>query len=441
MMILVIIYIFVPYVAETLIGGSVRGQETFSRWNTYASIFIMLTAPVLGASVDCFGRRKAWLAVIVAAMSSIGFALWWAVPNGAGMSVPMVLLLLLLMLNILFPYSEVLHNSLLVRAAGRGGAHRASGLALALGNAFGVAALTWTAWAFALPGHVSWWWVPPAPLFGLDPAAHAPERIVGPLSAAIFLLWSLPLFLFTPDAAATGVSARRAFVEGIKALWLMLQTVKQYRPAATFLLARLFYIDGTTAILLYGGLYLRGVMKWSPLELLVYGILASTVAIGGAFLGRWLDGRIGPKRAVQVELLLLLIGVVAYTGNNPDTILYIWHPDPDFVPHSPLWRGPIFRTLPDVAMALTGLFIAIFITANYASSRTLLTRLTPPDQSGAFFGLFALSGTATLWLGNLLVNLGTRVFQSQQGGFAIITIMLAAGFIGLLFVHEVAVSD
>ncbi len=76
----------------------------------------------------------------------------------------------------------------------------------------------------------------------------------------------------------------------------------------------------------------------------------------------------------------------------------------------------------------------MFITAHYASSRTLLTRLTPPAQSGAFFGVYALSGTATVWIGSSLVKLGTQVFKTQQGGFATLTVLLAIGFIGLLFV-------
>ena len=59
-----------------------------------------------------------------------------------------------MVVNVLFAYSEVLHNSMLIRAAGLKGAHSASGLALSLGNAASVVALAFTAWAFALPGKV-----------------------------------------------------------------------------------------------------------------------------------------------------------------------------------------------------------------------------------------------------------------------------------------------
>jgi UMF1 family MFS transporter len=91
--------------------------------------------------------------------------------------------------------------------------------------------------------------------------------------------------------------------------------------------------------------------------------------------------------------------------------------------------------LPDLFVLLIGFNNAIFITGQYASARTALTRLTPPDQSGAFFGVYALSGVATAWLAPSLVNIGTRVTHSQQGGFASIILLLTVGLAGLLFVR------
>ena len=49
--ILIIIYIFMPYVAGTMIGDPVRGQETISRWQQWAGWAVMATAPFIGASI------------------------------------------------------------------------------------------------------------------------------------------------------------------------------------------------------------------------------------------------------------------------------------------------------------------------------------------------------------------------------------------------------
>lgn len=74
--ILITIYIFMPYVASSMIGDPVRGQEVISRWQQWAGWAVMATAPFIGASIDKVGRRKGWLALIVGAMVPLCAALW-----------------------------------------------------------------------------------------------------------------------------------------------------------------------------------------------------------------------------------------------------------------------------------------------------------------------------------------------------------------------------
>ena len=47
------------------------------------------------------------------------------------------------------------------------------------------------------------------PLFGLDPAHGEDARVTGPISALWYLIFILPMFLFTPDARE-GPAARQA---------------------------------------------------------------------------------------------------------------------------------------------------------------------------------------------------------------------------------------
>ena len=433
--ILVTIYIFMPYVAATVVGDPVRGQEVISRWSQYSGWAVMATAPFLGAAVDRLGGRKIWLGLVTALMIPMIAALWLTKPDGSGLTLTATMALTTA-IGILFSWSEVLHNSLLVRAAGLQAAHKASGLALALANLFAVLALGFTAWAFALPGlpgTTSWGWLPHTPLLGLSRAAHEPERVVALISAGLFGLGAIPLFLFTRDAEPTGVPPLKALAGGARELGRMLRTVSQFKNAAIYLVSRMFFYDGMVSILIYAGIYAVGVMKWGAVEMLLYGIILSVLAVMGGMVGLWLDHAIGPKRAVQIEIAVSLLGIIAMLGMAPDRILYLWHWNP--ASHAPVWGGPFFRTLPEWVFLGIGFSNAVFITAHFASSRTLLTRLTPPAQTGAFFGVFALSGTATSWLGPFLVNQGTRIFKSQQGGFATITLLLAVGLTGLMFVR------
>jgi UMF1 family MFS transporter len=430
--ILITIYIFMPYVSATLVGDPVRGQELISRFQQFTGWFVMATAPFLGASIDKLGPRKPWLALAVIGMVPLIFALWWAKPGGGGIPV-LTAMSLTLVIGVLFAYSEVLHNSMLIRAAGLKSAHAASGLALSLGNAVSVLALGFTAWAFALPGKVHWSWVPAAPLFGLDPATHEPERVVAILAAGILALGALPIFLFTPDAPKTGVPALKAFRQGAADLWGMLRTVSHFRDAAIYLASRMLFVDGMNGVLFFYGVLAAGVMKWGPLDLLISAILGSIVSTAGGQAGRWLDHNIGPKNALRLEIFMAILALTAMLGMRNDRILYFWAYDP--AARAPLWDGPVYRTLPSLIFLLIGFSNCIFITAQYSSSRTALTRLTPPAQTGAFFGVYALSGVATAWLAPSLVNIGTRVTHSQQGGFATIILLMAIGLVGLFFVR------
>ncbi|WP_372782240.1 MFS transporter [Phenylobacterium sp.] len=429
--ILITIFIFMPYVSATMVGDPIRGQELISRFQQYAGWIVMATGPFLGASIDKLGPRKMWLGLAVIGMVPLIAALWWAKPDQSGLSI-IATMTIAMVVNVLFAWSEILHNSMLIRAAGLKGAHSASGLALSLGNAASVVALAFTAWAFALPGKVAWSWVPAHPLFGLNAATHEPERVVALLAAGILAVGAIPIFLFTPDAPRTGVPVLAAFRQGAADLWTMLKTVRRYRDAVVYLLSRMLFLDGMNGVLFFYGVLAAGVMKWGPLDLLVSGILGSIIATLGGFVGRWLDHGIGPKNALRLEISMTVLALTGLLGMAPDKILYFWHYDA--AAHAPLWNGPVYRTLPSVIFLLVGFSNSIFITAQYASARTALTRLTPPAQTGAFFGVYALAGVATAWLAPSLVNIGTRLTHSQQGGFASIILLLIVGLIGLMFV-------
>jgi len=104
------------------------------------------------------------------------------------------------------------------------------------------------------------------------------------------------------------------------------------------------------------------------------------------------------------------------------------------VPAGPVWNSPIFATAPELAYIAVTMVVAISITAAYASSRTLMAGLAPKGMEGELFGLYALAGSATAWLGPLLVEQFTHAYHSLRAGFGSIGILLLAGFVLVLFV-------
>ncbi|HQR88447.1 MAG: MFS transporter [Caulobacter sp. 32-67-35] len=428
--ILITIYIFAPYFSRVLIGDPVKGQAAMAEIATIYGLITAFTAPLLGASIERYGPRKPFLLAVLVLMTPLLLALWFATPTG-GLSVGVVGLILIV-LGVANNWGDVLNNSLLARACERGQEPLLSGLGFALANFVSVVLLLFMLWGFVLPGEVSWPGIPAAPLFGMPTDAHEPSRLSAPLAALVMVLGAIPFFLWTHDAPRTGLSMAASLRHGVRLLVDTFSNLKGHRDAATFLAARMLYCDGMTALLVFGGLFAAGLMGWGALEMLAYGISLSIFGVLGGFLAPWLDKTLGPRRALQLEITACLIVLIATLGMGKDRILYFW--PYDLAAQAPVWDGPLFRTLPEVIYLGLGLLIAVFVTAQYASSRTLLVRLAPPDRIAAFFGLFALSGTATVWLGSLLVALATKIFQSQVAGFLPIVGLLLAGVLGLFLV-------
>ena len=429
--ILVTIYIFVPYLVTSVIGDPVRGQALIASGAKYAGWVVAIVAPLLGATVDRMGPRKPWLGVAVGMMVPLIALLWFAIPGGAGLGI-YTIIAITAAISVLFAVTETLHNALLLPAAGMRGAGAASGLALACGNFVSVALLAFSLWGFALPGKVAWSFIPAEPLFGLDPATHQPERIVPVIIAVLLAIFTLPLLRFVPDVPSTGirlVKATRLAVSDIKNLF---GEARGHRDGLLYLAARMLFTDGLTGILIFTGIYAAGAMGWKSLELTAYGLILCLFAVVGGLMAGWLDGRIGPKRALTIEIIGVIISQLMVLGNTRTNIFYRFY---DPTTHAPFWNGPIFRTLPDLGLLVSGMVGAVTVTAAYASSRTMLTRVVPHNKIGIFFGLFVIAGSATMWLGPLLVQFATLWSGSQRVGLLPIIGLLLAGVMLLQYVR------
>ncbi len=423
--ILIKVYIFIPYLATVLVGDPVRGQTLVAQIVMAYGLLSAATSPLLGVAVDRIGPRRPLLGFITAAMVVLIALLWQAKPDGSGLPLAATCAIVFV-LGVLFAYTEVLHNAMLPYAAPPHQTSATSGLGLAIGSGVSVVLLALVLWGLALPAKMSLPWLPDGPLLGLSAAAHETDRIVAPIVAVVFALGALPLFLIGRDAPrGEGGGARHALggtLARIKAL-------KTERSMAIFLVSRMIYTDGMTAILLFTGVYAAGVMGWGALELLSLGVIVSVFLSLGGLVGARLDQAFGPKRAIQIELAIVIVGQVFLLSLAPNRLLYMpWAGEP-------LWSGPVFRTLPEVAFVLAACVNAIGICGSYASSRTMLTKLSRPEDVGGWFGLYALSGAATIWLGSALVGAATAIFHTQQAGFVVLIGLLVVGMAGMAFLR------
>ncbi|MBL8557606.1 MAG: MFS transporter [Hyphomonadaceae bacterium] len=423
------IYVFAPYLAAQVIGDPVEGQAQIASLNKWAGLAIACFAPFVGAAADRAGRRKIPLGVLTGFMALCIAMLWFVQPGGSALFPEWIWFPLLLIIGMSFPLTEALHNAMLSGATTPRLVPHVSGLGLALGNAASVLILAFTLVFLAFPGNIDWSWIPAAPAFGLDPATFEPQRFVAIMCAAWLLIFTVPMLLWTADTER-GMGWVQAAREGVGGVVATLRSIWKDRPdIVRFLIARMLYADGKTAILISGGVYAAGMMGWGFIEMVIYGITLSVIAVFGGFVGAWLDDKVGAKRAIQIEIAMTALSLICMASFRKDTIFWVIKPD-----MTPVWSFPYFSTIPELAYLAVVSVIAIFITAAYASSRTFLTQISPKAMIGELFGIYALAGTATVWMGPLLVDTLTRWGQRNmpdwalQLGFGSIVVLLIAGF-------------
>ena len=429
---LVTIYLFSPYFARFVVGDPVKGQALWGYIAAAGGLIVVALAPFLGAIADAGGRRKPWIALYTIIMAIAMLTMWFAKPLASGWLL-VACGASVAIANVSFEFSAVFHNALLPTIAPPKRVAGLSGLGLSLGNAAGIVLMLFMFIAFALPGHVSWSFIPAHPLWGINQAMHEPERLSGPIAGIWLLVFSLPLFFFTPDRAGTKIPLGAAAIAGVKSVIATVRSLRRYRNVGAYLLARLFFNDGMTAVLTFGGIYASSTFHWGPIEMLIYGVELSVFAVLGGFVGSWLDNHLGSKRAIFVSIGgTALVGLVTLTI-APDRIFW-------FIPYdvhaAPVWSLPFFRTWPEIIYLMTVNFIAVLITAGYANSRTMLARIAPPEKMTEFFGLYSLSGTSTTFLATGFVGWLTAVSQSQRIGLLGETLFLCIGLALMFFVKE-----
>ncbi|HEV7716788.1 MAG TPA: MFS transporter [Steroidobacteraceae bacterium] len=432
---LVFMFVFAPYFASTVVGDPIRGQEIWSLSYTVAGFCIAILAPILGAVVDRLGRRKPWVVGSVGLMVPACFALWYAMPAGMGGLPIWAIACLVIILMIGFESGAVAHNAMLPSIASGAQIGRLSGLGLASGATGSVTAQIVVLFGIVFPAaqEVSWAFLPDKPLFGLDPATFEHARIVGPISAVWMLVFIVPFMLWTPDLPATGISAGRAIREGLLQLRATLRHARQMSNVSTFLAARMLYNDGMIAIQAYCGIYAAGVFGWSLATIMVFALILAVFCILGGIVGGKLDARFGSRRAIIISLACSAVAVLVAISVTPTRIFFIPY---DAAAVGPVWSFPYFRTWPEIIYVSMYIVLAVTITAIIANSRALMARIAPLRMMSQFFGLYALSGTATAFLGHGMVALFTGLFHSQRAGFASLLILICAGLVLVSRVRE-----
>jgi MFS transporter, UMF1 family len=209
-------------------------------------------------------------------------------------------------------------------------------------------------------------------------------------------------------------------------LWDTLKSLPSNPSILFFLVARMIYSDGLSAIFTFGGIYGATVFNWGALELGIFGIVLTLTGALGALAGGFLDDRFGSKSIIMGALIALMIGALGILSVDATHVFYSHTVAAKVAGSKP------FSSQGEQVFLAFAVLVGVVSAPVQAASRSLLARLAPPDKITQYFGLFAFSGKATAFLAPLVVAAVTHASGSQRIGMASIVLFLMVGVLLML---------
>lgn len=369
-------------------------QSTFylGMANSIASMVVAALAPLLGSVADQGSAKKKFLTFFAFLGVIMTGGLWMVAQGNWQMAV-----LFYVIASIGFASGNVFYDALLPGLASEERVDAVSSLGFGLGYLGGGLLFLVNVFMYLKPE-----------IFGIPDGATAIKLSF--LSVAVWwAVFTIPLILFVPEPKNY---ENIDFNNAIRMGWVQLvQTFKEIRNmkvVGTFLLAYWFYIDGVDTIIRMAVDY--GMSLNFPGESLIVALLiVQFVAFPAALIYGWLASKIGAKMGIMV-------GITAYSFI---TLLGYFMTE--------AWHFYVLAIL-----------IGFFMGGIQALSRSLYTRIIPPDKSAEFFGFYNMLGKFAAIIGPALM--GTIALLTGSARLSILSILLLF-ILGAFFLNKVDIKE
>lgn len=388
--IIVTTFIFATYFTSRVAENTIVGTYQWANATSIAGVIIAICSPLFGAIADRRGHHKRWLFFFTMTTVIATGLLWFSYPSTQSVYYTLICVVVG---TVGYEVAQVFYNVFLTSIAPKNYVGRISGWGWGCGYLGGIVALS-----IALVVFIK------ANFFGLNTQTGEQIRICGPFVALWYGVFSLPLFFLVPSIHSTVRPFMQAVRDGFSEIYATLKTLPREKNILLYLVSHMIYTDGLNTLFAFGGIYAAGTYNLSFQEVLLFGITMNIMAGIGAIIFAWVDDYIGAK----MTIILSLVGLALF--GLPTLFLHDkYH----------FW-----------ACSLLG---CIFVGPVQSASRSLMVGLIANRETSAeMFGLYALSGKITAFIGPWLLGLMTLCFDSQRVGMATVFVFFALGGILLL---------
>ena len=396
------------YFSVWLIKDLGASSTLYAIGSDISSILVVLSVPFLGALSDARRRRKPWVMwftiISCLACAAIGILGQTTIPvigaqtidggSAAGGWQPSFgslfwVILAFTIANYTYQAAQPFYNAMMSDLAPPAEQGRLSGIGTAVGYVGTIVGLLLVSPFFG--GDL--------PLLGPLPAGfirvirsvipftnHAGRVSTFVPTALLFLLFSLPLFVFCRDhypvIEKTAVSWRRAFADVLNTL----RDARKYPGATSFILSSFLYQDAIGTIVSFMAIYAIKAMRFPDGTETTLFLVLTIPAIFGSYLAGYLTDWIGAKRTLQYTIISWIVLLLAMV----------------LVPTQKGFWG-------------VGLLIGLVFGGVPTAERPMLLSLVPREEAGRFFSLMLLSSRAAAVAGPLIWGITVDVLEPARG--------------------------
>jgi UMF1 family MFS transporter len=401
----VVTVVFSVIFPRLVVGDAPEFRHGNLLWSVALSVsyaLVVLTAPALGAIIDFRAAKKRFLFYSYLLTVVATALLYFVTPGHVWLGIVLVVVS-----NYGFAVGESFTSSFLPDLGPAEELGKISGYAWGLGYIGGIAC---TALVLAVVGDQT-----------LENFARV--RLIGPITAAFFLVAAIPTFMFlrergTPQVLPAGETMLRMAVRRL------IQTGRAlggFRDLLLFFVALFFAMAGLSIVIAFAFIYGDQVIGWSPRSLMLMFVITNLTASAGAVGFGFLQKVWGNLRTFNLTLVIWVAAIVGIWGTPAITA----------------WLN---RTL-GTSWAAEHVFLAmgavagLCLGATQSASRTVVAVFSPESKSAEFFGFWGLSGklasiVGLLSLGVLQVSLGLR------SAILLCSLFFLAALLLTLFVRE-----
>ena len=378
---LILSFVFPIYFKEVVVG--VEKGDFY--WGVLVRVSILiggLLAPIIGAIADYDARKKIKF-IIFALVSMIGTAFLFF----TGSDKLLLTSLIFLISNVAFELAQTLYDSFLARVSTKETVGRISGLAWGLGYIGGVVAM------LALK-----------PLYenGYAGDFEFGYKLVFPLTALFFFLFSIPSFIFIKEKSEGKKSEPLSFLikHGIKSVIGTIKNLKQHKNIAWFLVGFYFVNDALVTIFAFTPIYARTTFGMEFKEILTLLLIVQIVAFPAATIFGLLSDKKGSKKILLFTIAMWALIVALLSIATSKTMFYV-----------------------------VALMTALVIGSSQAIARSWLSKLVPDEKRFEFFGFNGFASKIAATTGPVLFGAVSVATGNQRLAMAALIPFFVIAFI------------